>query len=395
MKKAGRSKLFSGVLAFAGGLAAARIHFAPGPWRPAAVFLVAGLCYPAFCRRQAGSRRRRLQKETALWLLTLMMAVEAGSSIQQALEDLSAGLAAGRSEHAPAWERLRNGLALNRPPAVLLEELGNELGSGELKSLSLMLKTSIRCGTDLAEVFCQAAGEIRQGLEAEEELRTFLAQRRLEGTMLAAAPAAFVFLLRLLAPGYMAPLFTGQGAVLMFFVLLLEAGGGYLFYRLFDRRQDPGRLLAAAAFQQDMALALKAGMIAEDAWGLAAGLCLAEGAAEKGREARGDPFREDVKAVQRGIGLGLPFGQALGLVSADREAKSLSSMLRENQRFGSSRIYRLLQAGAAEGRRRCLMEIKSGGARRETWLLFPMIVMLASALLVTGAPALLELGASW
>ena len=88
---------------------------------------------------------------------------------------------------------------------------------------------------------------------------------------------------------------------------------------------------------------------------------------------------------------GLSFSQILSQMEGEGGAGSLARQLLENQRLGSRRLRTLLEESAASARRRCLTELRSSGARKETWLLFPMLLLLATALLVTGGPALLQM----
>lgn len=384
-----RPALFSMIIAWVVARLVCGLYFASGPWRLAGIATVCPLFY--FILRQYQLKRQRccLRRETADWLLTLMMAAEAGSSVYQALEELSRQLAGGKGAAAGAWLRLRNGLALQLPVPLVFARLAAELDSPDLQSLGLALEASMESGTDMIEVFRQGAADIRQSLSAEDEIWAYLAQRRLEGTVMSLAPFLFVALLRLLARSYMAPLFNGRGAVLMYFILFLQTAGGYCFFRLLDTRKDGARFLSRAVFQRDLALGLKAGLIPERAWRLALGLYRKK----SGRPGlAADSFGRDIGAVSRGIDLGLSFDQALKQAALDGDAVRLAETLRENCRYGSGRLREILRAGAAEGSERILLEIKSGGARKETWLLFPMIIMLISALCVTGGPALLELG---
>ena len=399
-----KERIRRGILALAGGLALGKNYFTFTPLALAGGIAAGGLFWRFLDRQLLQAGEEKLKKEAAGWLYSLMTALEAGESPRQALAGLSRRLAEEQNRTGIAWRRAQKGLALNQPLPLLFAALAEDLGLEELQSLTPLLQAALSWGADLAEIFSLAAESLVQSLECGAEVAACLAQRRLEGLLLAASPFIFVMVLRNTAADYMEPmLITFTGQALMLLVLGMQLLGAWLFQVFYDRQAKGTELLLAADFRQDLALSLKAGLTLEESWSLAAGVCLKKGrkAAEKnkfliyrksfGKKEKQPDFLREIAMAEQRKAFGLSFSQILSQMEGEGGAGSLARQLLENQRLGSRRLRTLLEESAASARRRCLTELRSSGARKETWLLFPMLLLLATALLVTGGPALLQM----
>ena len=68
----------------------------------------------------------------------------------------------------------------------------------------------------------------------------------------------------------------------------------------------------------------------------------------------------------------------------------LADLLRQNYHYGGDSMARLLRMEARDIRQRCAFSRQAKDSKRQTELLFPMILLLVSALILTAAPAMLS-----
>jgi hypothetical protein len=114
----------------------------------------------------------------------------------------------------------------------------------------------------------------------------------------------------------------------------------------------------------------------------------------QGAASRENDFQRLLELVAKQLAMGMPFGKAMALLLQEKggegEISRLAAFLRQNYQMGSGSLAPLLATEAKEARQRNLMQRKAREGRRETILLFPMILLLLSALVLTAAPALLS-----
>ena len=95
------------------------------------------------------------------------------------------------------------------------------------------------------------------------------------------------------------------------------------------------------------------------------------------------------------LAMGVPFGKALEIMQSrkggDPGLKRLADLLAQNYSLGGGHMGTLLMLEAKEIRQRCLMGRQGRDSKRQTILLFPMILLLLSALILTAAPAMLSI----
>lgn len=379
-------------------LAAAALYFRIKFLLLAAAVLVYRLTLPLLMSQRKSRQGRRLRKEAVLWLEELTLGLKAGKALAAATRDLARHILASRGkvisdgQAAAAWRQCLGLLELNYPVDLAYKELALGLDIAEFRALAAVLASAVKTGASLSQVFIQCTAAIREQLEGWEALEARLAARRLEGCFLAAAPAVYTAFLRLVTPAYMAPLYSGLGPVITTVVFGLQIAGSFLFFHLLLREEGPAAELMLADFQEEMALQLSAGLSLPEAWQQAAG---SRRSAALLTETEGMTGGVDslLIAVAGQLAVGVPFAAALEGVRfrEGMELRRLIELLLQNYGLGSSSLAAMLRLEAKESRQRCLLSQKARDSRRETWLLFPMILLLVSSLLLTAAPALLSL----
>jgi Flp pilus assembly protein TadB len=450
-------------LPLAGGILLARLYFRQGLLTLAAALLILGVTEPLLESVRLDSARSRRRRAMTGWLEELAMGLRAGLSLPAVTGDLADRILQNGGRDKPllaAWRDCRGRLALGYPIGRIYQDLALAVELPEMRFLAAVLNSAVQTGVSLTTVLLKSAASLREQIEVKESLAAYLSARRLEGSLLAAAPAVFTGVLRLTAPAYMAPLFEGPGRVIMLIVFGLQLLGAGGFFRLLLGESWEGEKLALADFQEGIALQMQAGLNLPAAWQQAANCQIAalagaekeairgkrlgqkekaKGAGGERREKRerserserserrekrekgerGDKGDKGEKRAAGGIlGTGakrekgaknlalslaliqrqLAFGASFtGMLSAlptmegAGDLAGLAALIRQNHRLGGAALAAALQQAATEERRRYVRERKARGGRQEIWLLFPMIVLLISALLLTAGPALLSL----
>ena len=286
-----------------------------------------------------------------------------------------------------AWRHCRGLIHLHYPIGAVYRELAERIGLPEIRAMAALVGSVIETGANLPQVFVRGAEGLREQMESMEALESALASRRLEGCLLAVSPAVYTAFLRMVAPEYMAPLYAGKGWVVALVVFGLQLCGSAAFFRLLLKEESGSAGMELAAFQEEMAMHMQAGLSLPDAW--------LRAAAGMGKDRNTSPgVSSQLAYVSRQLAMGTPFVKAIGMLSEtggdSNELQRLAEVLMQNYHLGGDSLVALLQAEARGSRQRLLMDRRAKDAKRETVLLFPMILLLLSALILTAAPALLS-----
>jgi tight adherence protein B len=376
------------------------LYFRSGLLIAGAATLIYRIAMPVIVQRMESRGRSRLRQDTVLWLEELTMALKAGKSLASATIDLALRLTLSPIERqdekaTSSWKHCLGMMRLNYPVGQAYRELAARLAIPELGALAALIGSAVRTGANLPRVFILSAAAMRERLEGREALESALASRRIEGYMLAAAPAVYTAFLRLATPAYMAPLYTSGGQAAAAVVFGLQLVGCRAFFRLLLRDEEDPPELALAGFQEEIALQLQAGLSLPEAWQQAAHRFEEEAAAgEGGRDRGGDGagIRARLSYVARQSAMGAPFARALDHLLQEKggatELKRLAELLRQNYQSGGGALPELIRLEAKDIRQRCMLGRQARDARRGTLLLFPMVLLLLSALLSAEQAAL-------
>jgi len=382
-------------VAFAG-LGASALYFRQITLVLAGAALVYRALLPQVMKRREGRDAKRLRQEMTLWMEELTIELRAGKSLSLATMELALRL----TEEKPAkadkkmgvhWRHCLGLIRLNYPIAMVYQELARGFALPEMRVLASLVGSAVATGANLPQVFVQSALRLREQLESKETLESMLAAKRAEGCMLAAAPVVYTALLRFVSPAYMEPLYIGYGWIPALVVFALQLCGCHLFFRLLLREEGSSPDLDLAGFQEEIALHLQAGLSLTDAWRQA----VYSRAGEKGSGDGADAGREDLLSfAAKQLAMGVPLSKTLEGLAKERgggtELKRLAELLLRNYQSGGGSLAMLLSTEAKETRQKCLLDRRAKDGKRETALLFPMILLLLSALILTAAPALLS-----
>ena len=172
-------------------------------------------------RREARLRRFEEQLPEALGLMS--RSIRAGHTVQVAMklvaEDGDEPLA---SEFQRVFDEQRYGLPLEDA----LEGLARRIDLVDVRVMTAAIIVQREVGGNLAEILDGLAELIRERFNLRRQLRTFTAQGRLSGYVLALIPFGVAGVLSLMNPSYLLPLFTDPlGQTVLGGALILQVVG--------------------------------------------------------------------------------------------------------------------------------------------------------------------------
>ena len=164
------------------------------------------------------------------------------TEIKEVLDDLLIFLRSGRSLESallgcfqemdpkekklsyPLFEEMAAGLKLSYSVEQVLAVMAEKSGIEEVRSLSGTIEICKRTEGDTAKVMEQTTRYLKDRMEIQAELKLLLAKKQLEQKIMGIMPFGMIFLLLLLSPGYLSPLYqTVTGQIVMAAAALLMA----------------------------------------------------------------------------------------------------------------------------------------------------------------------------
>jgi len=170
-------------------------------------------------RRLKAKRRERLIRQLPDSLDSLVGALRSGMSLQQSLGLLSEQLPKPSSqEFGLVVRKLRMGVALDD----VLEELEQRVESQEYTMFTTSMRIAREVGGNLTESLERLADTMRRKLTMEDKILALTSQGKIQGLIVGALPLFLMWILSIMDPESMAPLFStwlGYGVLLVIFML--------------------------------------------------------------------------------------------------------------------------------------------------------------------------------
>ena len=192
-----------------------------GAWIPAVGSAAVSSLTPYLWLRRAGKKRVKKFNEALPDAIDLMArALRAGHSSGSSIEIIAEQSPAPLSdEFGRCFQQQKFGI----PFREALLELGQRVPSKDLHFLITAILVQKETGGDLTQILDRATTVIRERIRIEGEVRSYTAQGRLTGWILAALPVVMLGLINVMTPGYTHVLFTDPlGQKLMY------AGAGFI-----------------------------------------------------------------------------------------------------------------------------------------------------------------------
>jgi tight adherence protein B len=169
---------------------------------------VIGFFIPRFwVRRRQGKRLGAFNKQLPDTITLLANALRAGSSFLQAIELVV------RESHPPVsteFGRVIREVNLGLPFEQALENLVRRVRSEDLELMATAISIQYQVGGNLAEILDSIAYTIRERIRIKGEIRSLTAQQKYSGYLVAFLPIALGGFLFVVAPDFMAPMFSNK-----------------------------------------------------------------------------------------------------------------------------------------------------------------------------------------
>jgi tight adherence protein B len=200
------------------------------------ILVLAGLSIPLFARgrvkRKLAGVRYEFGEQLPANLQVLASAMRAGHSFSGALSVVV------ENAHEPSRKELRRAVhddQLGISMDIAMRRVATRMANRDLTQVALLSELQRTAGGNAAEVLDTVVDTIRERAELRRLVRTLTAQGRMARWILTAVPAVAAFLLWLMDPSVISPLFTTSGGQ---FALILAASmvalGSWIIQRIVE-----------------------------------------------------------------------------------------------------------------------------------------------------------------
>ena len=203
--------LISGIAAVTGGI----IGFLLGHSIFFAVMLfLVGIVGPYMhAKAKQGQRQRRISNQLPDTLDLLSSSLRSGHSFLRGLQVVVTQLGPPITEE---FERVVDEVRLGQSLDRALDHLLDRTGNYDLELIVSAVQTQLSVGGNLAEVLDNISSMIRERVRLSGEIAAATAEGRMSAVILGGMPFAMAFLINIVSPGYITPLFhSGFGLVLL------------------------------------------------------------------------------------------------------------------------------------------------------------------------------------
>lgn len=199
-----------------------------------AAVLIAGAAVGAnaWLNKRAGDRLEKFSEQLPAVFKSVAAAINAGSSIQQALLHASDQIGPPAKEELAA---VNEQIALGMPIDEALDLLHLRMPAIELDFILLGLSIQRRVGGNLISLLRQTADAIEARGRLRGNLKIETAQARLSATVIGFLPLLVMGLIAIIDPAFIAPMFTTPtGLAMLAIAIVAETAGFLILGRILD-----------------------------------------------------------------------------------------------------------------------------------------------------------------
>jgi tight adherence protein B len=194
-----------------------------------AMAMVLAFVAPRYVVRFIARRRlRRFEEQLPDALMMVTGALRAGASLAIALDSVAAE---ARPPISQEFALLLRELRLGVEFGVALENLERRVPLPDLALVTSGMALSREVGANLAETLESIARTIRAKLQMEGKIRSLTAQGKMQGVVMSGLPVLLIFVLNIMEPEAMAPLFHAWYGWVTMAVIVVMIAIGYHFIR--------------------------------------------------------------------------------------------------------------------------------------------------------------------
>jgi tight adherence protein B len=160
-----------------------------------------------FVMFKAGARIKSFDNQLPDLLITIAASLKAGHSFRHAVQ---AVVDEGAEPAAKEFRRVLTETRLGRPMDQALADMGDRIGSKNLSFVLTAVTIQRQIGGSLAGLFDMVAETVRQRQQFARKIRGLTAMGRMSAWVLAGLPFGIAFIVSIMNPTYMAPLWGSQ-----------------------------------------------------------------------------------------------------------------------------------------------------------------------------------------
>jgi tight adherence protein B len=204
---------------------------AGAPAAVAVLMMLIGFASPiCWATYRARKRMKAFDNQLPDLLITIAASLKAGHSFRHAIQ---AVVDEGADPAAKEFRRVLTETRLGRPMDQALAEMGERVGSKNLTFVLNSVTIQRQIGGSLAGLFDMVAETVRQRQQFARKIRSLTAMGRMSAYVLGGLPFAMAFLISLISPPYMGPLWhTGIGHDLVIVSLVMLGFGGLVLRKI-------------------------------------------------------------------------------------------------------------------------------------------------------------------
>jgi len=182
--------------------------------------------------RRIGGRLGAFNKQLPDTITLLSNSLRAGSSFLQSIELVSRE---GNPPMAEEMGRVVREVNLGLSMEEALHNLVRRIKSEDLDLMVTAISIQQQVGGNLAEILDTIAFTIRERVRIKGEINTLTAQGRYSGYLVAMLPVGLAFMLNLINPAFMEPLFTQTiGRIALGVGIVMELTGFFIIQKMVD-----------------------------------------------------------------------------------------------------------------------------------------------------------------
>ncbi|WP_343840806.1 type II secretion system F family protein [Faecalicatena contorta] len=208
-------------------------------WIAALALLPALYVYLLYWRsRQFRKKEQEFREQFRVSIQTMASALNVGYSVENALRETARDLKPlfrKDSRIRKEFDRMIHQLDMNQPVEQVMNDLAARVSQEDVENFVTVFAAAKRTGGDSIAILKSAVRDISDKIEAEKEIQTLLASKKLEFQVMCIIPFGILFYMRMAFPDFMKVLYGNLGgAALMTGCLLIYAAA----YRMGEKLVD-------------------------------------------------------------------------------------------------------------------------------------------------------------
>lgn len=203
------------------------------------IMLLLSFYYPKYMEKIKKKEKNELLAEFRDLLYSISSSISTGRNMGQALRESKEFWRDTYDDESPIMKEVNHILARmeksNEKDVDCLRDFADRSGLSDISDFVSVYESCKETGGDLAAAIGRATTLIGDRISMESELNVLLAEKKIEGRIVAAAPFFMVMMTRLMSPDYMSAM-TGsvKGAAISTFALILTAVSVLMIERIND-----------------------------------------------------------------------------------------------------------------------------------------------------------------